>query len=298
MKQTCCSIAVMLALALLVSGCGGPGHAPAETVADPLVGLPDTAPADGMCAGWQKSLAKGRRLDEVESCLRKKALNDRPGAVEEARELMGWEIREDSYSELKPLIAALAGYPEAGNLEHYLRSLSLLPNESGEYSRFDEALTASDYLRELGNIHWFDVETGMFPNQHDLLLRDLAALGDLGEITFSETPPSGFDSDDQPYVLGAEVNGTLYQRKAENYGDWYDLEAVLLLLNQVAVDQSANSRFVTLATYDQTAIVWAVDDQVLNQLIDKGLVSLSPAERSMQTGKAFEAAVLKELEER
>lgn len=258
---------------------------------DPFASLPNSPPAEGRCGGWRRSLAQGRHVSEVEACLREKALADRPRAIEEAKVMADWSVLEKGDSELKALIMALAKYPEPGSLERYLVSRSLLPNEPDQYNRLDRALTAADYLRERGNIHWFDVETGMFPNYHDDLLADIAELSDFGEVAFSEIPPSNFDADEEPYLLKALVAGKAYQQEAENYGDWYDLGAVLKLMNRIALDQDLESRFVTLATGDQTAIVWVVDDRELTLLVDEGLVTLGADELAMQNGKAFEAEV-------
>ncbi len=257
----------------------------------------DTAPREGSCVGWRNSLAKGSRTDDVEYCLREKALRDRPAAVEEAKVLLGWKIKEEvGYSQLKPLLAALTGYPEAGSLKDHLSDLSLLPNPpDSEYSALDEALTAADYLGELGNIYWFDVETGMFPNEHDYLLAAVAALSGLKDARFSEKPPADYEAENEPYLLSAEFQGKSYRQEAKNYGDWYDVHAVLKLLNRIAVDQKIPERFVTLPTGDQTAIIWVVDKEVLAQLLKEGLITLSRAELSMQEGKIFEKAGIKKL---
>lgn len=297
-KQTATCLWGILFMGLLFSGCGESSNEKAESVANPTIGLSDVPPAEGMCVGWRMSLVMGRHVDDVEHCLRQKALRDRPEAVEEANQMIGWEIKENSFSELMPLIAALSKYPEAGSLKDFLRAQSLLPNEPDEYSQLDKALTASDYLRELGNIYWFDAETGTFPNHHDYLLEQIAALSDLKDIDFAEEPPSDYEAENEPYLLKAEVMGKSYQKEAVNYGDWYDIGAVLMLLNRIAVEQSAESRFVTLPTGDQTAIIWVVENQILTSLLDEGLVRLSPEELSMQTGKAFEVEVKKELEAR
>jgi hypothetical protein len=303
MKKTPKLPGLFVIVALLVTACGdspenlgGPiTLAPAESSGG-AVELSDAPPKEGSCVGWRKSLAKGSRAGEVEYCLRELALRDRPKAVEEANLLLDWRIKEEAgYSQLKPLLAALSRYPQAGSLKDYLSGLDLLPNPPGEYSRLDQALTASDYISELGNIHWFDVETGMFPNNHDYLLAEIAALSGLKEARFTEQPPQSYEADNEPYLLSAEFRGQSYQQQGENHGDWYDLNAVLLLLNRMAVDQKMGDRFMVLPTGDQTAIVWVVDKETLTQLLKEGLISLSPVGLSMQEGKAFEEQALKTL---
>lgn len=285
------SLGIFLMVPVLLSGCDRSVDENVQTVAVSTPDVADDPPAQGACAGWRKSLASGRHVDDVELCLRRMALESRAEAVEQARQMVDWEIEESGFSELKPLISALTGYPDAGSLERYLRAKALLPNKPGKYAQLDDALTASDYLRELGNVHWFDAETGMFPNRHDQLLAEVAGLSDLKEIDFAEEPPSAYEDEDDPYLLKANVGGKWYEQKATNYGDWYDIHAVLLLLNKIAVDQGSQTRFVTLPTEDQTAIIWVVGEQVLGSLLDEGLVHISAQELSMQTGKAFEAEV-------
>ncbi|ROT95807.1 hypothetical protein EB809_18440 [Marinobacter sp. R17] len=91
------------------------------------------------------------------------------------------------------------------------------------------------------------------------------------------------------------MDGNTYRQQAENYGDWYDLGAVMRLPNRMARNRSLETRFVTLPTSDQTAIVWAVDNDVLTRLMDEGLIALSPDEMAMTSGKAFEAEVREKL---
>ncbi len=291
MKQINKLFSLFMLVALLFTGCSEFSEDAPERLADPLAGLTDNPPAEGMCAGWRKSLAIGRRIHDVEYCLREKALRDRPAAVAEAEVLLGWQITEDDYSMLKPVLMALSNYPQPGSLEQYLTEQSLLPNLPDEYSQLEVALTVSDFVSVLGNIYWLDVETGVFPNNHDYLLAGVAALSELHQAQFTEQPPNDYDAGDEPYLLRAQFRGKSYQQAAENYGDWYDVSAVLRLLNRIAVDQALDDRFMSLPTGDQTAIIWVVGAQKLTQLQTEGLIRLSAAELSMQTGKAFEQEV-------
>jgi hypothetical protein len=286
----------LLIMTLLMTGCTDSDWykqqvAKQKQAQDPYADLPNDPPAEGRCVGWQRSLAHGAQLFDVEHCLYQLAQTDRAKAVQDARTLSQWHIDSRPGSELKTVIATLTLFPEPGSLESYLRELALLPNSPDEYSRLDTAITASDYLRELGNHYWFDAETGVYPNQHHYLMDSIVAATDLAATEFSETPPGSDASYDVPYQLEAKVNGKTYQQQARNLGDWYDLEAVLTLLNQIAVDQNSQYRFVILPTGDQTAIVWAANADALNMLLAKQLIELSPAELSLATGKAFEQAV-------
>ncbi len=61
----------------------------------------------------------------------------------------------------------------------------------------------------------------------------------------------------------------------------------------ITIEQSVKMRFVTLPTGDQTAIIWAVDNQIFTHLLNQGLIKLSPEEKmAMNTGKAIEEQVI------
>ncbi|MCY0964683.1 hypothetical protein [Parathalassolituus penaei] len=259
-----------------------------KPLAQQIESLPNTAPVAGQCAGWQRDLATGSHQYEVEACLRQKALNDRAAAVADAMQMSNWIIRNSHTSDLKDVLVALIKYPAEGSLEKHLRDLSLLPNAPDEED-VSTSITAAEYLMEMGNVYWFDTETGSFPNQHDYLLTEIAALSDLPALRFTEIPPAE-GQDDQPYRLQAVWEDKSWQRDAENLGDWYDVETVLSLLNQIALDLDASSRFVYLPTGDQTAAVWVVDQEKLAQLLTEGLLTDSGAMRSTLAGKNFEQA--------
>ena len=92
-------------------------------------------------------------------------------------------------------------------------------------------------LRAAGLLVWFDVETGSFPNEHDALLRELgaAAAGDLAGVVFEEIAPKEGASDGR-YRLQAYADGRRWSVDAQDYGDWYDVDAVLRLANALLRD--------------------------------------------------------------
>lgn len=150
-------------------------------------------------------------------------------------------------------------------------------------------------LTEAGYIHSFDVETGMFPNEHDGLLRDLAALAspDLDDVFFEEIYPQ---QDRGQYRLLAYADGFLYQCEAANYGDWYDVEAVLALLNRLAEDRRLAQRFVVLHSTDQVAPVAVASRGALQVAFDKRWLVSGQAQQAMESGQAFEAEVIRDLQ--
>ena len=127
----------------------------------------------------------------------------------------------------------------------------------------------------------FDVETGMFPNEHDSLLRDLAALapGALTGLLFEEVPPTLEEEEagTGSYRLIAWGGGKRYETPAQALGDWYDMEAVLTFLNALARARGSEVRWLPLATGDQIALIVAGPSQTLTHLLDSGLLGSGDA---------------------
>jgi len=148
-------------------------------------------------------------------------------------------------------------------------------------------------LMMAGHAWWFDVETGMFPNYHDSLMRHLAALVSpaLDGAVFEETAPN-IDSQSAPYRLTMYVAGRRLRAEARNLGDWYDVEAVLNLMNAAMKEIGSDIRFVPLATGDQTLIIVGAPKPVLDRAIAAGLIKPGDANESERAGKEFEAEVL------
>ena len=165
------------------------------------------------------------------------------------------------------------------------------------FSRVDpdhpgDATTAGDLLVEAGHGYWFDVETGMFPNEHDGLLRALAdtVRPALDGVVFEEIAPD-IDDEDGGYVLRAYVDGQRLETAAENLGDWYDVDAVLRLLDAALLERRSDQRFVLLETMDQTATVVGGKAEVLRAALDAGLITSGDPKAAEALGKAFEERV-------
>lgn len=155
---------------------------------------------------------------------------------------------------------------------------------------------AAGLLVAAGHAYWFDVETGMFPNEHDSLLRSLAGLiaPTLDGVVFEEVAPHRDDAEGD-YVLRAYVDGWQLETPAENLGDWYNVDAVLRLLDAVLTERNASQRFVALDTGDQTAIVVAATPEVLSAAFQSGLLTPGDPDAAEEIGKAFERKVLERL---
>jgi hypothetical protein len=121
---------------------------------------------------------------------------------------------------------------------------------------------------------WFDVETDTFPNHHDELLGRLARLvrPALDGALFEEIVPAAPDDDDSPYKLRAYLDGTRYELEADNMGDWYDLTAVVGLINAVLRDRKSDQGCLILYTGDQMSQVVCGQRQALRNAIERGLL--------------------------
>ncbi|MVZ98094.1 hypothetical protein EUU23_10360 [Sphingorhabdus sp. IMCC26285] len=149
-------------------------------------------------------------------------------------------------------------------------------------------------LLEAGYGYGFDVETGMFPNGHDSLLRNLARLTSpaLDAAVFEEIAPS---DDVGPYELRAYLNGKRYSIKANNLGDWYDVDAALKLLDSVLADQKPEFGLLPLPTEDQTLIVIGGPKAAIDLAVKAKLIRRGDVGRAEQLGKDFENEVLEIL---
>lgn len=158
---------------------------------------------------------------------------------------------------------------------------------------FDSA-DATSMLAVAGHVYAFDAETDQFPNEHDALLRKLAPLVQpaLADTVFEEQFP---DAEDGPYRLIAYLDGKRYQMQARNLGDWYDVDAVLLLLNTILADRGRSERFANLHTGDQVALVVGGPQTAITSAFESGLLESGDAGEAEQHGKAFEERVLKTL---
>lgn len=154
-----------------------------------------------------------------------------------------------------------------------------------------------DLLVGANHAYWFDVETGDWPTHHDALMRKLAALvaPALDGVVFEEVPPA--DTDEAgTYLLRAYVDGARLETSAENLGDWYDVQAVLRLLDAVVLERKSPARFVALATDDQTLTIVGADAHVLSDAIAKALVVPGDPHAAEALGKQFEDRVGRMLE--
>lgn len=282
---------VVLAIAVLLVACGTDTPTAPEQPAARANSMPGTL--DGAtCALIQEDVEFGswKHRSGTHDCLRGLAYEDWPKARTEAAHIAQWDL---GGADLNELINSLMRFDSAEAVGATLQAYGLLngdgdPDAVGYRGEDWKPLTGSDWLLKAGNQLWFDAETGTHPNQHDALLYELADLfGDaFAGAEFSETAPH-WDSED-PYQLRASIGDRNWDRQADNYGDWYDVGAVLELINDMAVDIGISKRAIALETYDQTVRVVVGPGESLIAAAADGLIFPVAASSSMDRGKAFE----------
>lgn len=166
-----------------------------------------------------------------------------------------------------------------------------------------DASDPSEFLAALGHTNRlvaFDAETGMLPCNHHRLLLDFAkaSSGALqieapGEIWHQKSD----DDYDAPYTVQFIHQGKLYRFGAENYGDWYDVEAVHNALNNVLEENGREERFIGLASDGQMASFVFAKPATFIPIAKKYRLPLSEdATEAMQKGKAFEQEVFEKIQ--
>lgn len=151
-------------------------------------------------------------------------------------------------------------------------------------------------LAESGRLVAFDAETGMLPCNHHRLLLDFAEAtqGALRIDAPSEEWHRVSDEDyDAPYTVQFVCGEKLYRFGAENYGDWYDVEAVHNAVNYALQDRGRDERFIGLQSDGQVAYFFFASPNEFLPFAEKYRLPLSSdAAEAIKKGKAFEADVL------
>ena len=152
-------------------------------------------------------------------------------------------------------------------------------------------------LRELGlslegRTVTFDAAAGV-PSRHDELLRALAALAgpELAGVEFEERSPGGAAGDYELWAYppaATDAGDAVLSATALNFGPWYDLDAVLGLLNVLLKDQGSELRFVCLVTTDRFATVLLGPATAIQSAAAEGLIEVGEASYAMNAGRIGE----------
>lgn len=243
-----------------------------------------------------------------QDCLANLAQLDRSQSVALARQLLAERSLQRLGDTPGVLARTLARFPKPAEFEESLRTLGLI--DTGHAPKHPDlarrALMARDYLRAWGRMTMFELETGTFPNHHDLLLDELAGLtgGELDDVFFEEIPPrldmqTGKSRGE--YVLHAYMDEKRYTVEVENHGDWLDFDKSLAFINTLLHQKQSDVRCVVLGVaWDRPHVACATAEALL-EARDAGLLSFKVVCRAPECQSASsvrEAIRQKEWEKR
>lgn len=146
----------------------------------------------------------------------------------------------------------------------------------------------------------FDAETGQLPCDHDQLLLDYASIsqGKLDPEAIVQFWLRESEEDyNGPYIIQFVSDGKLFRCGAENYGDWYDVEAVTNLANFTLGETGHPERFISFESEGQFAHLVFADPAKFLPLAEKYRLPISEdASQAMQKGIEFEHRVRESYE--
>ncbi len=158
-----------------------------------------------------------------------------------------------------------------------------------------------DVLSAANLVVWFDAETGMLPCRHDELVAEFStqSRGVFMPTAISEQFHQRNEDDfDAEYTLRFVYEGKLYSGRLRNFGDWYDVERTVSMINRALADAQRKQRFVALATDGQTASFVFADPELFSPLADEFHLPLGgDPNEAMNTGKAFERELIEKLKQ-
>jgi hypothetical protein len=154
-------------------------------------------------------------------------------------------------------------------------------------------------LEEAGVLTRFDTETGTIPVRHDELISEFAE-GSRGgfrpEALLEESHQDDDGEVDGPYTVQFVFEERLFRFTAENFGDWYDVAAVVSAINAAHAETGRRGRFIGLDTGGQDAAFLFGDPEVIAAAArELHLPLLDDAGRPRAEGKAFEDAAIERL---
>ena len=147
----------------------------------------------------------------------------------------------------------------------------------------------------------FDAETGTLPCNHDWLV--LLFTEYVGDRFRPQWPVQLWHQEDEddfdaPYTLQFVYQDRLFRTGAENDGDWYDVEAVVRLLNFALETTGQAERFIGLAANGQCPVFVLANPNAFVPIANKyGLALSDDASNAMRTGIESERRVIESRKE-
>jgi hypothetical protein len=214
-----------------------------ERRADVLAALERRAEGDDPLAG----LISFRRLAELD---RERASGLALGRLARARvPMLGVPAIADPPPVTTGLEEELRRFPTESALDLALRAAGI---EGSSELASGHPVTVLETLAARGHAFGVDTESGTFPTPHDVLLRRLARLvaPALDDVVFEQIAPDEAQMAVGRYVLRAHRGGRVLETYARNYGDFYDVEAVVGLLNALLERRGALARCLVVPGLD------------------------------------------------
>ncbi|MFO0709702.1 MAG: hypothetical protein U0353_07665 [Sandaracinus sp.] len=142
------------------------------------------------------------------------------------------------------LEAEVRRFPSEGAMTAALASAGISSAPTPALARHPASMLEA--LAARGHALLIDEETGTFPTPHDVLLRRLARMvaPALDAVVFDQVSPDESQMAVGRYSLRAHLEGRVLETYARNYGDFYDLEAVVGLIDALLVRRGALDRCV------------------------------------------------------
>jgi hypothetical protein len=176
------------------------------------------------------------------------------------------------------------------------------PGEAGDEPRpldLADPYALLGALAQAGLLTVFDAETGMVPCDHHRLILEFGE-GSAGRFV-PECPvqlwhQQGEEDYDAPYTVQFLYRGKLYSFGAENYGDWYDVEAVQNAINFALADAGRPERYLALESDGQMAQFVFADPAAFLPVAERyGLPLSGDPTAAMRKGKEYEQRLRESL---
>jgi hypothetical protein len=151
--------------------------------------------------------------------------------------------------------------------------------------------TGEDLLGSSVHAVHFDPETGQWPNEHDHLARQLSrpiakAMQGVMFEELAEENEAGVSS----YQLRAYFDGVVFEVAPADNGDWYDVPAVVGLVNAVLKRRGAKERVAITSLWGNDATVIAAQGAAIARAREEGWLEL------VDGGNAVDQAIKQEKE--
>ncbi len=176
-------------------------------------------------------------------------------------------------------------------------ALADLKHKEKELDDTEPALLA--LLDAAGLAIGFDVETGELPVGHDRLILDFASKsgGAFRPLAVQETwNRQNEDDDEADYTVQFVHGDRLYRFTARNFGDWYDVEAVVTAIHTALKDAGSTRQFHALDTGGQDAMFVFAEPGIMSEVSREfGLPLSTDLKRSEREGKEYERQVIEQL---